>query len=137
VEVGLLVTPEDRARVPGNIKQVSKDASAVEMARVVAFMVDARLRNYPMSPQEALNKVRGVVGGKLKAVVNPSPECAVRAIEADPFLKRYAGLARAHDFSSETRPPEEMYRKLGGDDGEREKHLKRLQRLARKQPEAV
>jgi hypothetical protein len=78
-EVGLTVTPEDREKVPGNLKYVreKQDADDREMARVIVLMIEARLRDWPMSPQEALNKVRGIRPQRLLKAVGGNNSIAV------------------------------------------------------------
>ena len=91
-EMGLVVTPEDRDKAPGHLKWVSdkRDATTVEMSRIVLFMVEARLRNHPMSPQEALNKVRGVPSrGHLSAVSGKPSVAVIGATEADYYAGSY------------------------------------------------
>ncbi|MDP9475442.1 MAG: helix-turn-helix domain-containing protein [Actinomycetota bacterium] len=72
--MGMVVTPEDRERVPKHLNALPRAHHAAdhEMARAIWYMLDARLRDYPMSPQEALNKVRGTPQRRHLAVAGRS-----------------------------------------------------------------
>ncbi len=90
-EMDLSVSPEDRRRVPGNLKVVQRDHEATDeqMMRVILFMTEARLRDFPMSPQEAWNKTIGKASHKHLA--------AVAAEKPDPGANSEAAAARRQE----------------------------------------
>lgn len=61
-EVGLSVSDEDRGRIPGNLTRcmMRDEATDHEMFALIGQMVSRRRRGVVLSPQEALNDVRGI-----------------------------------------------------------------------------
>lgn len=92
-ELGLLITPEDRKSVPKHLKTLTTkhNASDVEMQRVLTSMLDARLRDWSMSPQQALNKVRGIPSAKRKPKTSTSSIAVIGATEDDYAPESYIG----------------------------------------------
>lgn len=61
-EVGLVISDEDRKRLPANLKRISKmdGVSIQEMYRLTSHLISRRLAGVVLSPQDALNDIRGV-----------------------------------------------------------------------------
>lgn len=62
-QMGVIVSPEDREQTAKHLKDLKRLESPdqLELNKVVAKMLEARISGYEMSPQKALGKVRGNV----------------------------------------------------------------------------
>jgi DNA-binding transcriptional ArsR family regulator len=157
-EVGLVVTPEHRKRLPRNLKRLQEDhgATEVEMAQVVAKLLEAELRSYPKSPQEALNEIRGggqsggsarsgrpkgsgaVIGAKGEDYYpegygdSPTPQAGIEALKAHDRLSAFACYAEHFDFSSDREPSWQLRKKLGNTDLESHSNLTSIRSLVKR-----
>lgn len=68
-DYGFAVSDEDRNRHAGNLRRLVmlESATHAEMNRVIGKILDDKTRGYIISPQEALNKVRGIPRGERQA----------------------------------------------------------------------
>lgn len=133
-QLDVIVTPEDRQQTAKHFKDLRKnEPTEAEMKKVVSKILEARTSGFSMSPQKALDKVRGgnVYPLRPAASSTATPEPAVSAIRGHDTVKRYASLASRWDFTSDEAPDWTVLKELGGDPSEQHKNLKRLQRVAR------
>lgn len=142
-KVGLTVDDDHRKTIPKNLTYLleKKDATPSEMVQVVWKMVEARARTerpYELSPQKALDQVRGVKPALSLVQPEPtsvSPDSVINAVQSynrDGItdLQDFAPLARKWDFTLAEKPPWEIFRELGGNDEERWRNLKRIQSVS-------
>ena len=83
--MGVSVSDEDRERVPGNLARchMKEGASDTEMNRLINHMLGRRIHNVILSPQEALNDVRGIPSGKRRSGTAAPSIAVVGAKEED------------------------------------------------------
>jgi hypothetical protein len=82
---GVSVSDEDRNRLPGNLVrcQAKEGASDSEMYRLIGQILTRRIHNVILSPQEALNDIRGIPSGRSQRRSSAPSIAVVGAKESD------------------------------------------------------